>query len=500
MPDNVTLSSDNLNQSAQSTQPKQTFPPTIQDKKRLEDYNYFEKLFFGEHFEAFRIKIQSNEFNRAYAMLRYVKVNFAGLVSKIVADMLFSEPITIRMSDGDQDFVEGLMRQNYMNQQLYESALQNSYFGDALLKERTGKRHPNDDQMTVIIEDTTPRIYFPKGDPFNVRAEPLQQELAWIFTSQNKQYLRKEIHEPGKIINKVFLMQGNEVLSEVGLDILGGDLLPEQETNIPESLIQHIPNWKVGSRWNGISDYFDLDSLFFAINNRMTKNDNVLDKHTDPILMVPPGVLDEEGKPKKRDGRVIEIGNADDGKPEYIVWDASLENAFKQIEKLVEFFYLIAEISPDVLGMGQGVNDSGRALKFKLMRTIAKVSRKKLYYDTQIKEALYVAQLLAKENNIEVDGKKLQGDAKYPEIIWQDGLPIDDSEQIDTETKALDAGITTTVEAIMRVYHLDQKAAEQLAQKAKDENKLPIPAPQFNKNPPGPTPPMPPTPPTPPTK
>lgn len=494
MADNVTLSTDNLTQSTSPTLPKQTFPPTIQDKKRLEDYNYFEKLFFGEHFEAFRIKVQSNEFNRAYSMLRYVKVNFAGLMSKIVADMLFSEPITVRMSEGDQKFVEGLMRENNMNQQLYESALQNSYFGDALLKERTGKRHPNDEEMSVIIEDTTPRIYFPKMDPFNVRAEPLQQTLSWVFTVGNQQYLRKEIHEPGKIYNQVFLMQGNEVVSEASLDILGiKNLEAEQDTGIDDSLIQHIPNWKVGSRWNGISDYFDLDSLFFAINNRMTKNDNVLDKHTDPILMVPPGVLDEEGKPKKRDGRVIEIGNADDGKPEYIVWDASLENAFKQIEKLVEFFYLIAEISPDVLGMGQGVSDSGRALKFKLMRTIAKVSRKKLYYNTQIKEALYIAQLLAKENNITIDGKKLQGDAKYPEIIWQDGLPIDDSEQIDTETKALDAGITTTVEAIMRTYHLDQKAAEDLAQRAKDEHKLPIPAPQFDKNPPGPTPPNPPT-------
>lgn len=485
MADNVSLSPDNSSSNFQAQQPKQKFPYSIEDKKRLDNYNYFEKLFYGDHYDAFRIRIQSNEFNVAYSKLRYVMINFSGLISKIVADMLFSEPITIRVPDGDQEFLEGLIRENNFGQQLYESALQNSYFGDALLKSRYGKRHKNNEDMTVIIEDTTPRIYFPKIDPFNARAYPEKQELAWIFRKGDKQYLRKEIHEPGKIFNQVFLMNGDEVVAPDSLSLVGlDDADTEQDTGIDRSLVQHIPNWKVGTRWNGISDYFDLDSLFFAINNRMSKNDNVLDKHTDPILMVPPGVLDENGKPKKRDGRVIEIGNSDEGKPEYIVWDASLENAFKQIEKLIEFIYLIAEISPDVLGLGQGVSDSGRALKFKLMRTIAKVSRKKLYYDAQIKECLYVAQMLAKVNGVTINGKTMKGEPVVPEIIWQDGLPIDDSELIDTETKALDAQITTRIESIMRVYKVDKKTAEKIAKDAKDENAVPLPDMGFKGKPP----------------
>lgn len=484
MPDNVSLSADNLTNQFSAQPPKEKFPYSIEDKKRLENYTYFEKLFYGEHFDAFRMRVQSHEYNLAYSKLRYVMINFAGLISKIVADMLFSESITIRVPDGDQKYIEGLVRENNFHQQLYESALQNSYLGDALFKSRFGKRHKNNTDMTVIVEDTTPRIYFPKIDPFNARAFPDQQELAWVFRLGNKEYLRKEIHEPGKLLNQVFEMHGDEIVGPAPLYLVGLDESDaEQDTGIDRSLVQHVPNWKVGTRWNGISDYFDLDSLFYAINNRMTKNDNVLDKHTDPILMVPPGVLDDEGKPKKRDGRVIEIGNADDGKPEYIVWDASLENAFKQIEKLVEFIYLVSEISPDVLGLGEGVSDSGRALKFKLMRTIAKVSRKKLYYDAQIKECLYVAQMLAKVNNVKIDGKTLTGDPVMPEIIWQDGLPIDDSELIDTETKALDAGITTKVESIMRVYKVDKKTAEKIAKDANDDKTVELPDMGFGKNP-----------------
>ena len=232
-----------------------------------------------------------------------------------------------------------------------------------------------------------------------------------------------------------------------------------------------------------MSDYKDLDSIFFAINNRMSKVDNILDKHGDPILTVPPGILDEKGQVKKKSLGVIEIGEGETGKPEYIVWDAKLESAFTEIEKLVDFMYLTSEISPDILGIGQGKSDSGRALKFKLMRTIAKVARKKLYFDKTLKEMLFTAQKLAVAYSIKVDGKALSGEPMRPEIEWQDGLPIDASEQIDTETKALDAGITTTKAAIMRVYGVDEKAADKMLKDRKAENDLAMPTMGLQDNP-----------------
>lgn len=455
--------------------------PYTDSVQRLMNYAYYEQLFMGDHFEAFNMRIQNAEWGRVYGKLRFVMVNFAGLISKICADMLFSEGVTIKMPEGgDQKFVEGLWKKNEMDTQCYESELSNSYNGDALFKIRVGKRHPNDAKAMVIIEDTTPRIYFPKLDPFNVRGEPLQKELAWIFTVGTQQYVRREIHEPGKIINKVNMMEKGKIGAEVSLDVLGvKDMPTEQLTKIDESLVVHIPNWKVGSRWSGISDYYDLDTLFFAIDNRMTKIDNVLDKHTDPILMVPPGVLDENGQVRKGKLGVIEMGEGEDGKPEYIVWDASLENAFKEIEKLVEFIYMIGEVSPDVLGLGEGVSDSGRALKFKLMRTIAKVARKKLYYYVGLQKVLRIAQKMAKAWNIEVDGKKLEGEAMDPDLVFADGLPTDETELLANEQTAIDIGITSKKDSMMRVYNIDEKTAEQRLKDIEDE-KPAIELPQMN--------------------
>lgn len=456
--------------------PKAEIFPYVDSQLRLGDYDYYTKLFSGDHFSAFKIKIDSEQYNRAYSKLRYVMVNFAGLISKIVADMLFSEPITVKVPDGDQEWVDAFWAENNLDVQLYESALSNSYMGDDVFKLRVGPLEPGAKVSSVIAENMTASIFFPKVNAFNVRETPIENELAWTFKKGNEDYLRKEIHTPGLIQNKVFRMEANKIMEQVSLDVLGANIQEAYQTGIEQSLIIHIPNWRTGNRYFGISDYYDLDSLFYAINNRMSKIDNILDKHSDPILMVPPGVLDEKGAVKKKALGVIEIGpESEGGKPEYVVWDASLENAFKQIEKLVEFMYMIGEVSPDVLGMGQGMSDSGRALKLKLMRTIAKVARKKLYYDIAIKKLIYRAQLLAKYWGIEAGGKRLQGEAVMPEIDWSDGLPIDNSEQIETETKAIDAGITSKKEAMMRVYQIDEETAEENLKEIKDETAIAMP-------------------------
>ena len=451
-----------------------TFPYPSQTA-RLSSYGYYSNLFYGNHFSAFAANIDNEEYNRNYGRLRYVMVNFAGLISKIVADMLFSEPIVVKVPNGDQNWVDAFIYENNLHTQLYESALSNSFYGDGLFKIRTGPRQKGQSN-TVIVEEITPTIYFPKINGFNVREVPNEQELAWTFKIGDKTYLRKEIHTPGLIRNECFLMEGDKIREQVDISIIGIDgLLPEVSTGIDRHLLTHTPNWKTGNRFFGISDYYDMDNLFYAVNNRMTKIDNILDKHSDPILMVPPGVLDEKGRVNKKALGVVEIAEGENNKPEYIVWDASLENAFKEIEKIVEFIYLTSEISPDVLGLGEGISDSGRALKFKLMRTIAKVARKKLYYDRAIKDMLYIAQLMAKEHGLSVGGVKLKEEPVVPEIEWSDGLPIDNSEQIQTESIAIDAGITSKKASIMRVYKVDEVAAKKMLKEVKDETTIALP-------------------------
>jgi len=466
-----------------------TFPFTEADKLRIADYIFFRQLFDGDHYNAFKLKVSDGEYNEAYSRLRYVYVNFAGMISRIVADMLFGEPVRPKMPDDTgQAWVEEWWKENNLNILLYESALTNSAEGDAALKLRVGPRRSVDDQSTVILEPVPPGIYYPDTDGFNVSAEPEVKVLAWAFEFDGKTYLRREIHQYGLIINRVNSLDGEEIGAEQDIGEFFPGVEPVVNTQIDRHIVTHIPNWKTNDRWNGYSDYHDLDSLFFSINNRMSKIDNVLDKHTDPILMVPEGVIDPKTGKARKDMRVIEIGDGEDGKPEYIVWDASLENAFKEIEKLVEFMEMVGEFSPDILGLGKGKSDSGRALKFKLMRTIAKVARKKLYYDKSIKESIYTAQLLSKAHNATVGGKVYKGTPVMPELIWQDGLPADDVEQMEVETKGVDAGLSSQRASIMKIHQVDEAAADEMIKQIDKEKKANMPPPldpsrnPFNKN------------------
>ena len=108
---------------------------------------------------------------------------------------------------------------------------------------------------------------------------------------------------------------------------------------------------------------------------------------------------------------------------------------------------------------------------------MAKAQRKRLYYDKALKEVIYIAQLLAKAHNIEVGGVKLKGEAVRPEIEWFDGIPQDIVEQVDVETKRLDAGLTSTKDAIMRIDGVDEKVAEQKVVEIQAENKIDLPEP-----------------------
>jgi len=454
---------------------------------RLDRYIFNDKLFSGAHFDAFSMKINNKDYNKAHAILKYISGNFAGLISKVCADMLFSEPIKVSASDKEtHEWLEALVFQNKLHTQNYESALANSRHGDAVYKIRSGKLNPGDEKLTVIIEDITPSIYFPKLDAGNVRAEPEKKELAWLIPYNGKEYLRKETHTPGQIENKLYLMEKGVVKNEVAFSVIGETTPEFVSTNVKKSLIVHVPNWKDGSRYFGYDDYSDLTALFYALNNRMTKNENILDKHSDPILALPEGVLDEKGEVKKEAFTMFEIPNGGVGspaKPEYIVWNANLEAAFKQIDEILQMLYMFSETSPDAFGMGDGKVDSGRALKLRLMRTIAKVARKRLYYDAGLKELLHTAQLFAQANDLGVyneksgdyDFKLNKSKGEVPEIEWADGLPIDSYEQAQTEQLRIEAGNTSTVDSIMRIDGVDKDTAVEKYKEIKDETAVAMP-------------------------
>lgn len=442
--------------------------PKKADKKRIEQYAFYDKLYSGDHFDAFSIKGE-RDFTERYNRLRYVVAPFAGLISRVVVDMLFGEKVTIDVNnDQNQKFIDGLMEKNQLITQLYESGLGNSRRGDSIFKLRIGQRRPSNprDPQTLIMEEINPSIYFPQLGPNDPRYTPSEEVLAWTFAGPTGiVYLHKEIHKPGFIFHEVYNYSAKDerIVSQVNSEQFGFPAM--EETGVDRPLIFHIPNVRDGGGFWGTSDYRDLIQLFFAINNRLTKSDNILDKHSDPILAVPPGMIDENGKIKKESINMFEFDEESGAKPEYIVWNANLEAAEHEIDKLIQILLMVSEVAPAALGVDkEGMAESGRALKFKLLSTIRKRNRKIRYYDQAIKDMLETAQQLAVVHSIAIDGNKV-GTPERPTIDWGDGVIADETEMVDTAVKRVDAGLSSRADEIAK---LDGKTPDEAKKKVKE--------------------------------
>ena len=448
------------------------FPKDI-DQNRIDQYVHYDSLYLGEHFEAFKIKGEK-DFSKQYNKLRYVVANFAGLMSRVMADMLFGEKATFEFKDNNnQKYIDSVIADNQLFTQLYESALANSRRGDSIFKLRTGQLQNNPSAPEqVIIEEVTPAIYFPVLDINGNRYKPKEDVLAWTFKSNGIDYLHREIHRPGYIFHEIYTYSISErkIIAQVKVEEFGFQEI--EETGVDRSLIFHIPNVRDGTGFWGTSDYKDLEQLFFALNNRVTKIDNILDKHSDPILAVPPGVIGEDGKVKKEALGMFEVDNETPGfnKPEYIVWNANLESAEKEIEKLVEMLFLFSEISPASFGLDKnGQAESGRALKLKLIATIRKRNRKIRYYDQVLKDMFEATIQLARARGISTDGVK-PGAPERPNIKWSDGVVNDTTEMVDIAVKRIDAGLSSKSDEIARLDDLTPEEAERKAKEIEKEN------------------------------
>lgn len=451
--------------------------PSESEVSRLRRYNQNERLLEGNHYSAYMSDI-GESFSDRYKYLRYMSCNFAGLISKVMADVLFGEKAIIESAEGideEQDFIDELIYQNRLDTQLYESALLNSARGDALLRIRVENKQ-------IKVEDINPAMYFPKlGN--NFREEPKEVVLAWkeYYTNnkgEEEVYLIREIYTIGKIVTEVYLMkdrESQEIIKKVDVKefnkIMGTEYEEKVDTGIEAIPLVHIPNFRINNRYWGTSDYSDLESLFFAINNRMTSIDNILDKHSDPILAVPPGILDEDGNVKKEKLGMIEMQEGE-GKPEYIVWNANLDIAFKQIDEIVKMIFLMGEISPDVVGLDTGRTsaESGRALKMRMLRTLAKKNRKALYYELGIQKAIEIASMFASKGAM-VGDIKYRGEPIIPTVTFADGVVDDKVEEIQNESLKLASGITSKIHAIKVIEDMNDDEAKSLLKEIKSEDK-----------------------------
>ena len=454
------------------------FPPTSH-QARIERYRYNKELFKGEHLTAF------HKHHQYKGNLR-VAVGLPSLIVKKSADFLFGEAVAVLSGKGEgskeQHALDRIVAENHLNTILYESALSNAYNGDAFIKVRFGQKSggvlPYElDPSRVIIENLNAEYVFPEFSKFDKSVIEAYHYAIPHYDSEKKQWgLMVETHRPNEIIYSQYQItpMNYDCYGEVTTFTIQSkaDLVTKVVTGVPVPLIVHIPNFSTADTWQGLDDLTELHPLFDELNNRLTQVAQILDKHSDPALAVPTGLLgtDEDGSAQFRVAvdKVFEVLGKDDIIPQYITWDASLQSAFTEIDKLISLILATAELPEIALGMGDSGTSgaSGLAIKWRMNSLLSKINRKRQYYEKGLKQVFYIAQKL--EQAVGVADYELV----IPHLEFHDGLPTDEMEQANIASIRTGGAKTLSQKsAIMRLNNMTEEQAEREMERIRLEEK-----------------------------
>jgi hypothetical protein len=472
--------------------------PPLTHKKRIARYKENKKLFLGKHYDVF-VRVQSLLSKRQNEIV-YVSANLPGIICKKSADFLFGESPGFsagkESSSPEQKALERLVEDNELNITNYESSLGNSYRGDSFYKVRWGQYYEGVvdkeiDPFRVFIESQNPEYVFPEtmpGDANKILAYHIAYPVPIILdenqgTLANEWLLYIESHYPGVIKYSKWVMlpsvlTSNNEITEWRLSHEVFEARREVKTGVIFPLVVHVPNFSTDDGWDGIDDLTDLKPIFDEINNRLSQIAVILDKHADPAIAVPAGTIDtdEEGNPVYRVGidKVFEIMGKDDVIPQYITWDGQLSAAFLELEKLLDILLVLAEVPSVALGQGDSgtSGSSGLSIKWRMNSLLAKVNRKRQYYEKGLRRVLLTAQMLEKAQLGKVDYE-----VTVPKIKFNDGLPDDEMEhatiyQIRTGGKATVSQKT----AIMEMDGLTEEQADAELKRIQDEEAVADPS------------------------
>lgn len=387
----------------------QPYPP-VAEKDRIEKYKINEKLFASKQNEVFKelFDTLSRQLRKNPEEVRK-RLNYHQLLSKKTADFVCSTPPTMETENDTDELKRKLERQNWARK-LYEAIIDVSRYGNAVMK-FVGSR--------ITVASTM--YWFPIVDVSDLK-EITQHVIAYPIEPDadgKPTKLYAEIHDIGSIETRLYEFESDKNLI--------GKLIESEtkSTEIPDDFaVQILSNVTHSGSVYGIDDYEIINDIVAEIMWRLHCIAVVLNKHSEPSVSGPSSALtwDEHFQRYYLDfGKFFARENNNQPDIKYITWDGNLTSAFQEIETLLDQLYIISEMGQAfALGKDGGGESSGTALKLRLISPRVKAAR--LITDNEAVVKRIIA-LFAHVNGIKLDYDNLQ-------LHWNDGIPVDESEQI----------------------------------------------------------------------
>ena len=424
----------------------------------------------------------------------WIPVEFAGMLVRLMRHYTLGEEFAVRAvlrgtqtASGEellqaqvdaQTEIDRITEVSDIDHLLRQLAEQLPALGDGVLRiDLVDEEDADSGKATPMakVRYVKPHFYFPTVDPTD-GSNVVKVTLAWTLPDmrtgervQGHSLVLREIHEPGTVEYKLNVYDGRELGGDLALtEVEALKHLENRETGIDEIPVIHFGyNTQAGEHF-GNSELARVKDIILALENRLAQEDEVLEKHARPKLIVGPGVLDGEGRTNLADFDVIEVTPdifEKAVKPDYLTWDMQIQGIQHEIEKLEEYLFMTTETSPASFGLERDGSqvESARALRFKAHRTVNKVQDVRSEITPGIKSVYRIAQkleLAERKKQSKEDGYRWADvDIRYGDPIVED----QEQEVLDYVARK-NAGLVSRRRALMDLDNLPAAEAEAEAQ------------------------------------
>lgn len=349
------------------------------------------------------------------------------------------EPPTVE-TEKNTDEIKTILDKNRFFAKLYEGTIDISRFGDAVLKLAENR-----------LSLASPKYWFPivassdlKYITHHVIAYPITPDKDGKMTE-----LYAEVHERGYIQTFVFAYDADS-------GIIGKEKKSTErtQTGIDDFTVQILTNVTHSGSIYGLDDYAIINSIVQKIMWRLHCADTILDKHSEPSMSGPASALEQDPKTGlwflnlgnyfKREGK-------EDADVSYITWDGNLDSNFKELEILFNQLYTLTEMGQAFMeGGGGGEASSGTALKLRMVSPRVKAARIVGLNEGTVKN---IISMVCRVNGLPVDAEDIA-------LHWNDGLPNDEVEQINTLVTATGGKAVKSQYSAMKALGLSDDEVE----------------------------------------
>ena len=395
-------------------------------------------------------------------------VNMTSTVVETYAGLLFGQGFSITSKDAkQQEWLNGKREgkesfEKYLCKKLYASAIEAGLTGNGVLEvySEVDENNKPSAKIAVIPSDRWYPITSAK-DPGEIIANAIVHSYQLkddkyinrivIYCNKYNLYLAVET-ENGKIKGLTDWTRHTDKLGKLPDEVevsTENEFVYVQKTNINISLCQ-VYSSKIGRVDSPfgrpiISSSFRSQERELCV--RKTQNGRVLDKNSDPLLIVPESAVEKDatGKPYVNlSGKTIEINKEYDVEPKYVEWNGSLNESREDIKDTIDAIMKETRLAGELLGSSAGSGIlTGEALFRKMTATLAELGTKKMLVE------------LAVENLIKVCWKIENPDAEMIDctVKFADGLPTSEAEKIDNILKKNgNEPIISMIDAIKEAY------------------------------------------------